>query len=201
MDMSGDRLIEAPKDKVWAALNDPQILQACLPGCESLEKLSDTSFKAIAAVSLGPITTRFNGTVLLSDLNPPNGYTISAEGQGGVAGAATGGGKVGLQDEPGGTRLSYQLTGHIAGQIAELEAGPIHAQAKQYAEAFFSKFAAIVAPHAVPAPATPGGYHLAHEDHDHDPSNPHYFGLPIGVIIAATIATISVFLTLFKFFG
>ncbi len=122
MDMSGERLIEAPREKVWAALNDPEILKACIPGCETIEKLSDTELKATAAVKLGPISARFAGKVLLSDLDPPNGYTISGEGQGGVAGFAKGGAKVALLDEAGGTKLTYEVKAQIGGKMAQLGA-------------------------------------------------------------------------------
>lgn len=207
MDMSGERLIEAPKDKVWEALNDPAVLQACIPGCESVEKISDTELKATAAVKLGPISARFSGKVLLSDLDPPHGYTISGEGQGGVAGFAKGGAKVNLLDEAGGTKLAYQVNAQIGGKMAQLGARLIDSTAKQYAESFFTKFAVIVAPPSVIAQPTAAGagpaatLHLAQEDHDHDPSNPHYFGLPIGVILAAGVAAIAVGLIMLKFFG
>jgi carbon monoxide dehydrogenase subunit G len=198
MDMSGERLIEASRAKVWEALNDPAILKACIPGCETIEKLSDTELKATAAVKLGPIAARFAGKVRLSDLDPPNGYTISGEGQGGVAGFARGGAKVALQDEEGATRLSYEVQAQVGGKMAQLGARLIDSTARQYAETFFSKFSALVAPPpAVTAPAEPV-YHLTHEDHDHDPSNPHYFGLPLGVLIAAAVAIVAVGLTLAK---
>jgi carbon monoxide dehydrogenase subunit G len=202
MDMSGDRLIAASKDKVWAALNDPDVLKACIPGCESIEKLSETEMKAVAAVKLGPISARFSGKVLLSDLDPPNGYTISGEGQGGVAGFAKGGAVVKLTDEEGGTKLAYHVNAQIGGKMAQLGARLIDSTAKQMAETFFSKFSALVAP---PAPSRPvvdptaSPYHASHEDHDHDPSNPHYFGMPVGVIIAAAVAVVAVAIIIFKF--
>jgi carbon monoxide dehydrogenase subunit G len=206
MDMSGERLIAAPREKVWDALNDPEILKACIPGCETIEKLSDHELKATAAVKLGPIAARFTGKVLLSDLDPPNGYTISGEGQGGVAGFAKGGAKVDLTDEAGGTKLSYTVNAQIGGKMAQLGARLIDSTAKSMAEQFFTKFsAAVVAPVPVAAPvgdAVPAGaspYHALAEDHDHDPSNPHYFGLPLGVIIPAAIATIVVALVIYKF--
>jgi len=202
MDMSGDRLIAAPKDKVWAALNDPDVLKACIPGCESIEKLSDTELKAVAAVKLGPIAARFTGKVLLSDLDPPNGYRISGEGQGGVAGFAKGGASVKLTDEEGGTKLAYEVNAQIGGKMAQLGARLIDSTAKQMAESFFSKFSAVVAPPAPPPDAMGVAalpYHGLAEDHDHDPSNPHYFGLPIGVIIAAGVAIIAVAIVAFKF--
>ena len=197
MDMSGERLIEAPRTKVWEALNDPEILKACIPGCETIEKLSATEMKATAAVKLGPIAARFAGKVLLSDLDPPNGYTISGEGQGGVAGFAKGGAKVALLDEAGVTRLTYEVKAQIGGKMAQLGARLIDSTAKQYAETFFTRFSDLVVPPPVPAAAP--AYHLAHEDHDHDPSNPHYFGLPLGVIIAAVVAIIAIGFTLAKF--
>jgi carbon monoxide dehydrogenase subunit G len=202
MDMSGDRLIAASKDKVWAALNDPDVLRACIPGCESIEKLSETEMKAVAAVKLGPIAARFSGKVLLSDLDPPNGYTISGEGQGGVAGFAKGGAVVKLTDEEGGTKLAYQVNAQIGGKMAQLGARLIDSTAKQMAETFFSKFSALVAPPA-PSPAVidrpEAPYHAPQADHGHDPSNPHYFGLPVGVIIAATVAVVAVAIIVFKF--
>jgi carbon monoxide dehydrogenase subunit G len=216
MDMSGDRLIAAPREKVWAALNDPETLKACIPGCETIEKLSDNELKATAAVKLGPIAARFTGKVLLSDLDPPNGYTISGEGQGGVAGFAKGGAKVNLTDAAGGTLLAYTVNAQIGGKMAQLGARLIDSTAKSMAEQFFTKFSAVVAP-PVPAAAAaqppvqvaaPFGdpvakgaspYHALAEDHDHDPSNPHYFGLPLGVLIPIVIAAIAVGLVLYKF--
>jgi hypothetical protein len=154
--------------------------------------------KATAAVKLGPIAARFAGKVRLSNLDPPNGYTISGEGQGGVAGFAKGGAKVALKDEGGATRLSYEVQAQVGGKMAQLGARLIDSTARQYAETFFSKFSTLVSPPpAVTTPAEPA-YHLAHEDHDHDPSNPHYFGLPLGVLIAAAVAIVAVGLTLAK---
>jgi carbon monoxide dehydrogenase subunit G len=203
MDLSGEKLIDAPRDKVWAALNDPEILKACIPGCETIEKLSDTELKATAAVTLGPIAATFNGKVLLSDLDPPNGYTISGEGQGDGAGFAKGDAKVNLVDEDGATKLAYVVNAEIGGDMARLGVELIDSTARQYAETFFTRFAALLAPPPpdAGAAASPPAYHQAHEDHDHDPSNPHYFGLPIGVILAAGVAAIAVGLTLLRFFG
>lgn len=202
MDMSGERLIEASRATVWEALNNPDILKACIPGCEAIEKLSETEMKATASVKLGPIAARFAGKVRLSDLDPPNGYTISGEGQGGVAGFAKGDAKVTLWDEAGATKLIYEVQAQVGGKMAQLGARLIDSTAKQYADTFFTKFSALVAPPLAPAPvagpAPEPAYHLAHEDHDHDPSNPHYFGLPLGVILAAGVAVIAVGITLAK---
>jgi carbon monoxide dehydrogenase subunit G len=157
MDMKGERRIPAPRETVWAALNDPAILKASIPGCESMEKLSDTELKATAAVKIGPIAARFAGKVNLLDLDPPNGYRIEGEGQGGVAGFAKGGATVQLADDDGGTLLTYDVKAQVGGKIAQLGARLIDATAKQMADAFFDRFAAAVstpeAADATPAPA------------------------------------------------
>jgi uncharacterized protein len=146
MDMTGERRIEAPRQTVWQALNDPVVLKASIPGCESLEKLSDTDMKATAAVRIGPIAARFSGAVHLSDLDPPNGYTIGGEGQGGVAGFAKGGAKVRLEDAGAATLLRYEVHAQVGGKIAQLGARLIDASAKQMADAFFDRFSNQVAP-------------------------------------------------------
>ncbi len=156
MDMTGERRIEAPRQTVWQALNDPAVLKASIPGCESLEKLSDTEMKATAAVKIGPIAARFNGAVHLTDIDPPNGYTIGGEGQGGVAGFAKGGAKVHLEDAGAGTLLRYEVHAQVGGKIAQLGARLIDATAKQMADAFFDRFGAQVAP-PEPAPAAYAG--------------------------------------------
>ena len=146
MDMTGERRIPAPRRVVWDALNDPDVLKASIPGCQSLEKLSDTEMKATASVKIGPISARFTGNVLLSDLDPPNGYTIGGEGQGGVAGFAKGGAKVHLDDDGADTLLCYEVHAQVGGKIAQLGARLIDASARQMAEQFFDRFSACVAP-------------------------------------------------------
>jgi uncharacterized protein len=153
MDMTGERRISAPRETVWQALNNPEVLKASIPGCESLEKLSDTEMKATAAVRIGPISARFTGNVLLTDIDPPNGYAIGGEGQGGVAGFAKGGAKVRLDDDGAGTLLRYEVHAQVGGKIAQLGARLIDASAKQMADAFFDRFSDRVAPPlAVAAP-------------------------------------------------
>jgi carbon monoxide dehydrogenase subunit G len=144
MDMTGERRIAAPRTRVWEALNDPAVLKSCIPGCESLEKLSDHELKATAAVKIGPISARFTGRVQLDDLDPPNGYSINGEGQGGVAGFAKGGARVALADDGAGTLLSYDVKAQVGGKIAQLGARLIDASAKQMADAFFDRFSAQV---------------------------------------------------------
>ena len=145
MDMTGERRIAAPRETVWQALNDPAVLKASIPGCESLERLSDTDMKATASVRIGPISARFNGAVHLSDIDPPNGYTIGGEGQGGVAGFAKGGAKVHLEPAGAATLLQYEVHAQVGGKIAQLGARLIDATAKQMADSFFDRFSAQVA--------------------------------------------------------
>jgi uncharacterized protein len=144
MDMTGERRIAAPRQAVWDGLNDTAVLRASIPGCESLEKTGDNQMKAVAAVKLGPISARFNGAVTLSDIDAPNGYTITGEGQGGVAGFAKGGAKVFLTDDEGATLLKYAVHAQVGGKLAQLGARLIDATAKQMAEQFFSKFSGEV---------------------------------------------------------
>jgi carbon monoxide dehydrogenase subunit G len=154
MDMTGERRITAPRQVVWDALNDTTTLKASIPGCESLEKTDDTHMKATAAVKLGPISARFNGAVTLSDIDAPNSYTITGEGQGGVAGFAKGGAKVFLTDDSGDTLLKYEVNAQVGGKLAQLGARLIDATAKQMAEQFFTKFSDEVQK-LVPAEAAP----------------------------------------------
>ncbi len=140
MDMTGERRIPVPRERVWNALNDPEVLKSCIPGCESLEKTAENEMKATAAVKIGPIAARFNGKVHLADLDPPNSYTISGEGQGGVAGFAKGGAKVNLADDAGATLLRYAVQAQVGGKIAQLGARLIDATAKSMADQFFDRF-------------------------------------------------------------
>jgi uncharacterized protein len=152
MDMNGERFIAAPRDAVWAGLNDPEVLRQCIPGCESVEKIADNQLKAVAGVKLGPVSAKFTGKVLLSDLDPPNGYKISGEGQGGPAGFAKGGAEVRLAEQNGGTLLSYTVNAQVGGKIAQIGARLIDATAKSMAEQFFKKFAETVEPPPAPEP-------------------------------------------------
>jgi carbon monoxide dehydrogenase subunit G len=146
MTMQGEVMLPAPREQVWAALNDPSVLKACIPGVQDLEKVSDTQFNAVAKVAIGPVKATFKGTVNLSDLDPPNGYTISGEGQGGVAGFAKGGAKVRLEEADGGTRLTYDVEAQVGGKIAQLGGRLINGVAKKYADEFFANFAKTLSP-------------------------------------------------------
>ena len=144
MTMTGEYQLGAPRDVVWAKLNDPEVLKSCIPGCEDLEKLSDTEFRATAKMKVGPVSARFKGKVNLTDLDPPNGYKIAGEGEGGVAGFAKGGATVTLADSNGGTLLTYNVEAQIGGKLAQLGQRLINGSAKKLADEFFSNFAEAV---------------------------------------------------------
>jgi carbon monoxide dehydrogenase subunit G len=144
MTMAGEQLLAAPREKVWAALNDVEVLKVCIPGCETLDKISDTEFQAVATNKIGPVKARFKGKVRLSDLDPPNGYKISGEGDGGIAGFAKGGAVVRLADKDGGTLLTYNVEAQIGGKLAQLGQRLINGVAKKLADDFFAKFATAV---------------------------------------------------------
>ena len=148
MTMNGEVQLAASREAVWAKLNDPEVLKACIPGCEQLDKLSDTEFQAISVMKVGPVKARWKGKVTLSDLDPPNGYKISGEGEGGVAGFAKGGAAVALSDKDGGTLLSYNVEAQIGGKLAQLGQRLIAGAAKKMADDFFDKFAKSVNPAA-----------------------------------------------------
>ena len=142
MTMSGEQQLTAPRDRVWAALNDPEILKACIPGCETLERTADNEFSAVATNKIGPVKARFKGKVRLSDLDPPNGYKISGEGDGGIAGFAKGGATVALSDKDGGTLLTYNVEAQIGGKLAQLGQRLVNGAAKKVADDFFKNFQA-----------------------------------------------------------
>jgi len=146
MTMQGAVVLPADRAAVWTALNDPEVLKACIPGCQELEKVSDTEFRATAKISVGPVKATFKGNVMLTDLVPPDSYTISGEGQGGVAGWAKGGAKVRLEDVEGGTNLVYDVEANVGGKIAQLGGRLINGVAKKYADEFFTNFAKILSP-------------------------------------------------------
>lgn len=144
MTMNGEVQLPASREVVWARLNDPEVLKACIPGCEELEKTSDHEFRAVAKMKVGPVSARFKGRVTLSDFDPPNSYKISGEGEGGVAGFAKGGATVALKDSDGGTLLSYEVEAQIGGKLAQLGQRLINGAAKKLGDDFFAKFADAV---------------------------------------------------------
>jgi carbon monoxide dehydrogenase subunit G len=146
MDMTGTQHIEAPRDVVWAALNDVEVLKQSIPGCQSIEKVSDTEMNAKVILKVGPVMATFTGKVTLSDLDPPNGYTISGDGSGGAAGFAKGSAVVRLVEDAGATNLNYEVKAQIGGKLAQLGSRLIDATSKKLAAEFFEKFSEAVAP-------------------------------------------------------
>ena len=176
MEMNGEYRIAAPRAEVWAALNDENVLKACIPGCQTLEKTSDTSFSATVQAKVGPVKAKFKGAVTLSNIDAPNGYTITGEGKGGAAGFGKGGADIKLTDADGGTLLSYTATASVGGKMAQIGSRLIDSTAKKLASEFFAKFnelvsepsedetdtpvieeAATEAEAEAPTPATPDG--------------------------------------------
>ena len=147
MQMNDAQVIPVSQDKVWAGLNDPEVLAQCIPGCQKLELTAPNEMTATVVVKVGPVKANFSGKVTLTDIEAPNSYRISGEGSGGVAGFAKGGATVKLTAEgPESTRLEYAVDAQIGGKLAQLGSRLIDGTAKKMAGDFFDKFAAVLAP-------------------------------------------------------
>lgn len=140
MELTGDILIGAPRERVWAGLNDPEILTRCIPGCESMEATSPTERTARVAVKVGPVRARFVGHVRMEDIRPNEGCVLRFQGSGGAAGMAKGHSNVELTDEAGGTRLRYTAQAAIGGKLGQVGGRMIDAASKQMADQFFTAF-------------------------------------------------------------
>lgn len=203
MQMTGQYRIEAPREAVWEALNDVEVLRACIPGVEEIEKTSDTSFTAKVKAKVGPVSARFAGAVTLSDLDPPKGYTISGEGKGGAAGFAKGGAKVSLDEDGDATLLHYDVDAQVGGKLAQIGSRLINGTAKKMADDFFSRFAETVggpAPEpaaepaaAAPEPAAAAQPPAAESDADADVGA----GASLGVWITGLLVIVLVLLAVF----
>lgn len=144
MEMNAEQHIPAPRETVWAALNDTEILKAAMPGCEEFEAVGEHEFVAKITAKVGPVKAKFKFNVSLTDVDPPNGYTINGEGQGGVAGFAKGGASVSLTEEEGGTLLRYSVKANVGGKLAQLGARLIDGTARKMADEFFGNFVGIL---------------------------------------------------------
>jgi hypothetical protein len=151
MDMTGEYRIPAARQKVWEALNDPEVLKAAIPGCEELIRKSPTELEAKVTAKVGPVKARFGGAVTLADLNPPESYTISGQGSGGAAGFAKGGASVHLSEDGDGTLLRYEAKAEVGGKLAQIGSRLIQGTAKKMADDFFGNFTRIVTERAAPA--------------------------------------------------
>lgn len=157
MEMSGEQSIPVSQADTWAALNDPEILKACVPGCESIERIADNEFQVLMVARIGPVSAKFKGKLALSDLNPPHSYAIAFEGQGGGAGFGKGSAQVQLAPDGGGTKLTYQVKANVGGKLAQIGSRLVDAAAKKISQDFFEAFNANV-----------GALHGAHAADGHD---------------------------------
>jgi carbon monoxide dehydrogenase subunit G len=140
MEMSGEQLISAPQNAVWEALNDPEMLKACVPGCESIERTGENEFQVLMVARVGPVSAKFKGKLTLSDIKPPNSYSLAFEGQGGPAGFAKGGAHVRLEPAGDKTRLAYDVKASVGGKLAQIGSRLVDAAAKKVADDFFRNF-------------------------------------------------------------
>ncbi|MBN8963153.1 MAG: carbon monoxide dehydrogenase subunit G [Rhizobiales bacterium] len=144
MTMKGEVTLHADRNTVWAKLNDPEVLKAAIPGCQDLEKIGETAFRATVKLKVGPVSATFKGSVELTDIDPPNGYRIVGQGEGGIAGFAKGGARVRLHDipdSPESCKLEYEVEAEVGGKIAQLGSRLINGVASKTADQFFSNFA------------------------------------------------------------
>ncbi len=160
MEIAGEYRIAANKQSVWEALNDPEILRASIPGCESVERHSDTQLSAVVKIRMGPVRATFKGKVTLSDLDPPNSYTISGEGEGGVAGFGRGSARVSLADVEGETLLTYAAKAEVGGKLAQIGSRLVESATRKLSKDFFDNFSKVVetggAELAAPVQPAPG---------------------------------------------
>jgi len=161
--MSGEQLVPASQGDTWLALNDPEILKACVPGCESIERIADNEYQVLMVARIGPVSAKFKGKLSLSDLKPPHSYAIAFEGQGGAAGFGKGSAQVQLAPEGDGTKLSYQVKANVGGKLAQIGSRLVDAAAKKISQDFFNAFNEKVgALHGAPAGA-------GHDEHHAQP--------------------------------
>jgi len=205
MDFAGRYVVPAPPETVWAAINDPEILKVCIPGCQSMTKTDPTHFEAAVVLKIGPVKATFRGKVGLEDLDPPRRCVLKGEGQGGVAGFARGEAEVLLEAEGDGTVLSYTAKANVGGKLAQIGQRLVDGAARQLADEFFAKFAATVrGPGTIPAPGT-DTLGRAETDQVAVPM-PQEQGRPAGtreglapeIWVVGLIAVIVVFLVLFR---
>jgi carbon monoxide dehydrogenase subunit G len=140
MEMTGEQLVPAPQQTVWDALNDPDMLKACVPGCESITPSGENEYQVLMVARVGPVSAKFKGKLTLSDVKAPDSYSISFEGQGGAAGFAKGGAQVRLSPQGDGTKLGYDVKANVGGKLAQIGSRLVDAAAKKVADDFFRNF-------------------------------------------------------------
>lgn len=144
MEMKGSRIVPADVETAWRALNDPEVLRACIPGCESIDRVSDTEYRVAMTARVGPVSARFNGRLQLADIVPPQSYTLRFEGQGGAAGFANGTARVGLAPDEAGTRVDYAVNAQVGGKLAQIGSRLVDGAAAKIADDFFARFGARI---------------------------------------------------------
>ncbi len=197
MKMASEQQIAAPRQRVWEALNDPEILRASIPGCQSLDKEAEDRFTATVEVKVGPIGARFKGMVSLTDLDPPNGYTLKLEGSGGIAGSVKGSAQLRLREDAGGTVIVYEVDAQVGGRMAQLGGPIIDATAKQLAAKFFRRFGELVGAAQPAEPARDKPVASAHSAPGASPVRMAHGPVPSGAltwILAIVVAALAGFL-------
>ena len=197
MEMKGEQLIPASQQDTWNALNDPQMLKECIPGCEALERIADNEYMVLMVSRVGPVSAKFKGKLTLSEVNPPRSYSLSFEGQGGAAGFAKGGAHVELSTQDSATKLSYEAKANVGGKLAQIGSRLIEAAAKKVADDFFRRFNEKVA----------SSSHKAQESHDEahpepmprDPDAPQISDTTLRFFAAGMLVVTAV--SLFELFG
>ncbi len=200
MEMTGEERIPASQADTWAALNDPEMLKACVPGCESIDRTADNEYQVLMVARIGPVSAKFKGKLVLSDLKPPDSYAIAFEGQGGAAGFGKGSAQVQLAADGAGTRLSYQVKANVGGKLAQIGSRLVDGAAKKIAQEFFAAFNEKVgALHA--SAAAPGDAHDAHppEPVPRDPDLPTVSDASLVFLAAGALVVFVV--ALFALFG
>jgi uncharacterized protein len=163
MEMSGEQLVPASQQDTWNALNDPEVLKQCVPGCESIEPLGENQYQVLMVARVGPVSAKFKGKLNLSNINPPNSYSIGFEGQGGAAGFAKGGAQVRLSPDGNGTKLAYDVKASVGGKLAQIGSRLVDAAARKVADDFFGAFNdRMAAAHEHPAKEV---HEAAHDEH------------------------------------
>jgi carbon monoxide dehydrogenase subunit G len=166
MEMTGEQLIPASQHDTWNALNDPEVLKACVPGCESIEPAGENQYAVQMAARVGPVSAKFKGKLVLSDIQPPHSYAISFDGQGGAAGFGKGAARVRLAPEGEATRLAYEVKANVGGKLAQIGSRLVDAAAKKIAEDFFRNFTErMAALHQPAAEEAHAAEHAAHDEH------------------------------------
>jgi len=202
MQITGSFTVPAPRARVWSALNDPEILRQCIPGCEELTRVGDNAFEGKVVAKVGPVKASFTGAVTLSDLVPPEHYKISGEGKGGAAGFAKGGAEVNLEAAGAETVLRYRVQANVGGKLAQIGSRLVDGTAKKLSEEFFGKFAEVVGTPSAPQAATPSAAPseappLAAEPAERPGTPTSAAGLPPIVWIAGIVVVVAALLAIF----